>query len=56
MTNINIDRVIFQAPLHKSWVSLAREFNISPEMLRYNLCRVHKLMLVKAILKQRKVK
>jgi hypothetical protein len=51
MSAFDVDKVIWEAPLHKSMVSLAKEFGMGPEMFKYRLMKERKLMLVKNIVK-----
>jgi hypothetical protein len=51
MRSLNIDKVIFEAPLHKHMSDLAKHFNVNAMFLRYRLMKARKLMLVKSILK-----
>jgi len=51
---LDIDQVIYEAPMHKTMASLARKFNAEISMFKYRLMKAHKLMLVKNIIRMNK--
>lgn len=54
MSTFNLDKVIFEAPLHTTMAGLGKQIGMSPFMLRYNLAKKRKLELVLKILKENK--
>lgn len=50
---LNIDQVIFTAPLYKTLKGLAAHFGVNVSYLKYQLMKAHKLELVRKIIKQR---
>lgn len=49
---MNIDQVIFTAPLYKTVKDLARHFGVNVQFLKYRLMKAHKLELVRRIIKE----
>lgn len=50
---LNIDQVIFTAPLYKTMKGLAKHFGVNVSYLKYQLMKAHKLELVRRIIKQK---
>lgn len=46
----DLNKTIWEAPLHKSFASLSRALNINVSMLKYNLAKDRKLSLVLKII------
>ena len=54
MKTFNPDKIIFEAPMHKTMTALAAHFSMTPFMLRYNLGKSRHLSIVDKILKENK--
>ena len=50
---LNIDQVIFAAPMYKTMKGLARHFGVNVQFLKYRLMKAHKLELVRRIIKHK---
>lgn len=50
---MNIDQVIFTAPLYKTMKGLAGHFGVNVSYLKYQLMKAHRLELVRKIIKQK---
>jgi len=50
---VNIDQVIFTAPMCRTMSALARHFGVNVQFLKYRLMKAHKLELVKRIIKHK---
>lgn len=50
---MNIDQVIFTAPLYKTMKGLAKHFGVNVSYLKYQLMKAHKLELVRRIIKEK---
>ena len=50
---MNIDQVIFTAPLYKTLKGLADQFGVNVAFLKYRLMKAHRLELVRKIIEQR---
>lgn len=50
---LNIDQVIFAAPMYKTLKGLAKHFGVNVQFLKYQLMKAHRLELVRKIIKQR---
>lgn len=50
---MNIDQVIFTAPMYRTLSALARHFGVNVQFLKYRLMKAHRLELVRRIIKQR---
>lgn len=50
---LNIDQVIFAAPMHRTMSALARHFGVNVQFLKYRLMKAHKLELVRRIIKHK---
>lgn len=50
---MNIDQVIFTAPLYKTMKGLAGHFGVNVQFLKYRLMKAHKLELVRRIIKHK---
>lgn len=50
---MNIDQVIFTAPLYKTMKGLAGHFGVNVQFLKYQLMKAHKLELVRRIIKEK---
>lgn len=46
----DFNRVLWEAPLHKTFTNLSRALCMNPPMLRYNLAKDRKLALILKIL------
>lgn len=50
---LNIDQVIFAAPMYRTMSALAKHFGVNVQFLKYRLMKAHKLELVRRIIKHK---